>query len=329
MMKSRTLGNKGFNVSEIGLGCWQLGGDWGLTIDKENAFRILEEAVKNDITFFDTADVYGGGRSESIIGEFLKQCNKPIKVATKFGRAGDAYPDKYSKAILRKSIESSLNRLGVNALDLLQLHCIPTLVMQEGEIFEWLRELKQEGLIKHFGASVETIEEGLFCIEQEGLISLQVIFNIFRQKLVNELLPQAEAKGVGIIVRLPLASGLLSGKFNKDTTFLENDHRYYNRNGEAFNVGETFAGLPFGTGLDIVNTISKELLPQNLSMVQLALRWILDHKEVSCIIPGASSPKQVQSNAYVSCLDVLPIEIHNSLKALYETNIQQHVRGAY
>ncbi|GAL77195.1 aldo/keto reductase [Algibacter lectus] len=205
----------------------------GEGLSQEAGFEILNEAVKSGITFFDTADVYGNGKSETLIGEFLKTTQTPIRVATKFGRADNAYPNKYTKAILRQSVEASIARLGVESLDLLQLHCIPIQYLKDGDVFDWLRELKAEGLIKHFGASVETVEEGLICLKQEGLLSLQVIFNIFRQKLVTDLLPQAQVKGVGIIVRLPLASGLLSGKFTKDTVFPENDHRNYNKNGEA------------------------------------------------------------------------------------------------
>jgi len=274
-----------------------LGADWGQDISKTTAFKILEEAVNNGITFFDTADVYGKGKSEALIGEFLKTCSTPVWVATKFGRAANAYPDKYTKAVLRKTIEGSLQHLGVDALDLLQLHCIPTQYLKDGEVFDWLRDLQMEGLIKHFGASIETVEEGLICLEQEGLLSLQVIFNIFRQKLVNELLPQAQEKGVGIIVRLPLASGLLTGKFDANSTFAEDDHRNYTRDGQAFNVGETFAGLPFDKGLALVDEIKNNILPDDLTMVQLALRWILDHDAVSSIIPGASSKQQVIGNA--------------------------------
>jgi aryl-alcohol dehydrogenase-like predicted oxidoreductase len=328
-MKTRKLGSNGFNVSEVGLGCWQLGADWGQDMSKEAAFNILNEAVENGIDFFDTADVYGNGKSESLIGEFLKTCNTPIRVATKFGRAGNAYPDKYTKEVLKQTVEGSLERLGVDYLDLLQLHCIPTAYLRDGSVFNWLRELKQEGLIKHFGASVETVEEGLICMEQEGLLSLQVIFNIFRQKLVTELFPKAEEKGVGIIVRLPLASGLLSGKFDVNTTFPSDDHRNYNRNGDAFNVGETFAGLPFDKGLELVEQIKNNVLPSDLTMIQLALRWILDHKAVSTIIPGASSPKQVVSNAAVSNLRALSPEIHSALKDLYVAQVHSHIRGGY
>jgi aryl-alcohol dehydrogenase-like predicted oxidoreductase len=328
-MKHRKLGHNGFKISEIGLGCWQLGADWGKNLSEEESFAILSEAVKNGITFFDTADVYGDGKSETLIGKFLKQENTALKVATKFGRSGNVYPNNYSKAALRESVEGSLQRLGLDSLDLLQLHCVPFEVLKQGDIFDWLRELQQEGLITHFGASIETVEEGLFCLKQEGITSLQVIFNMFRQKLVNELLPQAEAKGVGIIVRLPLASGLLSGKFTKQTTFAKDDHRHYNKNGEQFNVGETFAGVHFEKGIDIVQTIKNNVLPKDLTMVQLALRWILDHKAVSTVIPGASSAKQVLSNAAISNLDELSNETHLALSQLYKEHIHLNVRGAY
>lgn len=328
-MKDGILGKKGFEVSEVGLGCWQLGADWGKAISKDNAFEILNEAVKNGITFFDTADVYGNGKSETFIGEFLKVCDTPIRVATKFGRAGNAYPDKYSKDVLRKTVEGSLKRLQVDTLDLLQLHCIPSQYLKDGEVFNWLRDLQAEGLIKHFGASVETVEEGLICMKQEGLLSLQVIFNIFRQKLVSELFPVAKEKGVGIIVRLPLASGLLTGKFNTQTTFPENDHRNFNKDGGSFNVGETFAGLPFKKGVELVETIKKDILSDDLTMVQLSLRWILDHDAVSTIIPGASSPKQVIGNAAVSNLEHLSPQTHEQLKEFYKNHVHQHIRGGY
>ncbi|MCH4553466.1 aldo/keto reductase [Aestuariibaculum lutulentum] len=328
-MKYRNLGQNGFQVSEVGLGCWQLGADWGQDLSKELAFEILNEAVKRDITFFDTADVYGNGKSEALIGEFLKTCENPIRVATKFGRAANAFPDKYTKEVLRNTVEGSLERLGTDSLDLLQLHCIPTQSLKDGEVFDWLRELKSEGLIKHFGASVETVEEGLICLQQEGLLSLQVIFNIFRQKLVDELLPQAQDKGVGIIVRLPLASGLLTGKFNENTIFAEDDHRNFNRDGQAFNVGETFAGLPFEKGLKFVKEIKKNILPDELTMVQLALRWILDHEAVSTIIPGASSKQQVIGNAQASGLNTLSPIVHQALTQLYKEKVHDCIRGGY
>lgn len=326
-INKRQLGKDGFNIGEVGLGCWQFGGDFG-HMDEDTAISIMATAVANNVNFFDTADVYGSGRSEELIGRFLKGCSTQVTVATKFGRSGNVYPDNYSEAALRNSVEGSLKRLGRDCIDLLQLHCIPTDILRNGEVFDWLRRLKQEGILKHFGASVETVEEGLLCIEQDELLSLQVIFNIFRQKLVTELLPQAKAKGIGIIARLPLASGLLTGKFSKDTKFTETDHRNYNRDGQFFNVGETFAGLPFGVGVALTDKI-KKLLPENMSMPQLALRWILDHDAVSVIIPGASSPEQARGNAAISDLTPLPEELHQALSDLYANSIFQHIRGPY
>ena len=326
-MKKRTLGNDGFNIGEVGLGCWQFGGDFG-HMKEDTAFSIMTTAVDHGVSFFDTADVYGAGRSEQLIGRFLKKCSTPVVVATKFGRGDDVYPDNYSEDILRRKVEDSLDRLGVESLDLLQLHCVPTEMLRQGEIFDWLRRAKGDGLIQHFGASVETIEEGLLCLEQDGLLSLQVIFNIFRQKIASELLPKAKDKGVGIIVRLPLASGLLSGKFTKETKFATTDHRNYNRDGQHFNVGETFAGLPFETGVDLVDRI-KDLLPENMSMAQMALRWILDHEAVSAVIPGASSPEQARENAAISDIVPLAEELHHALSDLYMNRIHDHIRGPY
>ncbi len=327
-MNTRILGNNGFEVSETGLGTWQIGADWGKKFSNNKALDILTTAVDNGITFFDTADVYGNGQSEEFIGEFLKNTDKDIRVATKFGRGADVYPSSYTKDAMRKSIENSISRLGVESLDLLQLHCIPTKEMQKGDVFDWLRDFKSEGLIKTFGASVESVEEGLICLKQDGIQSLQVIFNIFRQKLVTELLPQAQAKGVGIIVRLPLASGVLTGKFTKDTTFEKEDHRNFNKNGEAFNVGETFAGIPFEKAVMMADYL-KTLLPENMTMVQMALRWILDHKAVSTIIPGVSSPAQAEGNAAISDIAPLSDELHHKLTEFYKSDVQKYIRGVY
>lgn len=327
-MKKRTLGKNGFETSEIGLGCWQLGADWGDKINEEKAIEILDKAVSSGINFFDTADVYGDGRSETLIGKFIEQTKVGIKVATKFGRNANVFPNNYTEQALRKSVDDSRKRLNKDCIDLLQLHCIPTEELKKGVIFDWLRTLKNEGKIAHFGASVESVEQGLICLEQEELQSLQVIYNIFRQKLTDELLPKAHKKGVGIIVRLPLASGLLSGKFTTQTKFPENDHRNFNRNGEAFNVGETFAGIPFETGVKLADEL-KTLCPENLSIVEMALRWILDHKEVTTIIPGASSTKQVIDNARVSDLPSLSNQLIRELKVFYHNKIHSHIRGVY
>lgn len=327
-MKKRKLGNNGFELSEVGLGCWQIGGDWGSGINKTKAFEILNTAVKNGITFFDTADVYGDGKSEKIIGEFLQSTDVKIKVATKFGRKSGIFPDNYTEKGLRECVDSSLNNLQIKTIDLLQLHCIPTEVLRKGAVFTWLRKLQQEGKITHFGASVETVEEGLLCLQQEGLQSLQVIYNIFRQKLTTELLPKAFEKGVGVIVRLPLASGLLSGKFTAETTFDKSDHRNFNNNGQCFNVGETFAGLPFETGVHLSNEL-KNYCPEDLNMVQMSLRWLLDHKEITTIIPGASSPAQVISNASTSALTSLSSELKNKLQKFYTDSVHDKIRGNY
>ena len=327
-MNKRILGKNGFEVSEIGLGCWQIGGDWGEKIDEAKAGAILKTALENGITFFDTADVYGDGRSEKLIGKFLKENESPVKVATKFGRRDDIFPDHYSEEALRECVDNSRKRLGVECLDLLQLHCIPFEELKKAEIFEWLRKLKDEGKIAHFGASVETVQEGLFCLQQEGLQSLQIIFNIFRQKPAQELLPEAKKKGVGIIVRLPLASGLLTGKFSKSTEFNENDHRNFNRDGEAFNVGETFAGLPFEKGVELTDEL-KKLCPEEMSLTEMSLRWILDHEEVSTIIPGASSTKHISGNARVSSLPPLSDELKVEIAQFYREKVHAHIRGAY
>ncbi|MEO5913499.1 MAG: aldo/keto reductase [Luteolibacter sp.] len=228
-MNTRDFAGTGIQVSEIGLGCWQLGGaDWG-AIDDRACFDILTAAIDAGVDFFDTADVYGSGRSEELIGRFLKQTDRGIFVATKLGRTGDLYPDKYSEATVRSATEASLKRLGVETIDLTQLHCVPMEILRRGDIFEWLGKLRDEGKIRHFGASVESMEEALLCLNQPGLSSLQIIFNLFRQKPIEELFPQALAKNVSLIVRLPLASGVLAGNFSTRTTFPESDHRNYNR----------------------------------------------------------------------------------------------------
>lgn len=327
-MKYRQLGRNGFKVSEVGMGCWQIGADWGKEIENTEAQRILKEARENEISFFDTADVYGDGRSEKILGDFFDEHGSKIRIATKFGRNAKVFPDHYSEKALRESVEASKKRLGVDQLDLLQLHCIPEAELEKGEIFDWLRTLQKEGQIAHFGASVESEKEGLLCLEQEGLQSLQVIFNIFRQKLEEKLLPSAYEKGVGIIVRLPLASGLLTGKFDKSTEFDSNDHRNFNKDGEQFNVGETFAGLPFEKGVELSDQL-KELCPKDMSLTEMSLRWILDHKEVSTIIPGASSTKHISENARISDLDPLPESLKKELASFYREHVHQHIRGKY
>ena len=329
-VKNRIFHHPDISVSEIGLGCWQLGGaDWG-TVDDERAFSILRQAMDSGITFFDTADVYGSGRSEELIGRFLRENNLPNKVfvATKLGRMGDLYPDNYTEEGVRQATESSLRRLGVESLDLTQLHCVPTEILRQGEIFEWLRKLRSEGKIRRFGASVESDEEGLLCLQQEGLASLQVIFNIFRQKPAVELFQEALKKQVGIIVRLPLASGVLSGKFTQETRFDEKDHRNYNRDGAAFNVGETFAGIPYMKAVSLADEL-KPLVPEGFNLAAMAQRWILDHEAVTTVITGASRKEQVIQNALVSDLPSLTPELTARIREFYERSVADQIRGPY
>jgi aryl-alcohol dehydrogenase-like predicted oxidoreductase len=280
------------------------------------------------VTFFDTADVYGMGRSETLVGRFLKERRGKFFVASKLGRMPDLYPDKYTEAGVRAATEASLRRLGVDALDLTQLHCVPTQVMQEGEIFKWLRRLQEDGKIKHFGASVESMDEAKICLAQPGLASLQIIFNIFRQKPIHTIFDEARRKNVSIIVRLPLASGLLSGKMTKAQQFPQNDHRNYNRDGKFFNVGETFAGLPFERGIAVADAL-KALVPAGMTMAEMAQRWILDFDAVTTVITGASKPEQAAANARVSDLPKLPSELHTKLREFYDREVAAHIRGPY
>lgn len=324
-MKTRQLGKTHLNISEVSLGCWQFGGEFG-PIDENTVNHILETALGRGINFYDTADVYGGGRSESLLGTALP--GPEPYIATKYGRGAETYPDKYSLTNLRDAVRRSQDRLKRDRIDLLQLHCIPTEVLKRGEVFDWLRTVQQEGHIRYFGASVETVEEGMLCTQQDDIASIQVIFNIFRQKPLDELLPTAKEKGIGIIVRLPLASGMLTGKFSADTQFDESDHRNFNRDGQAFSVGETFAGIPFDKGLQLVEEL-EQMKPEGYSMVQMAMRWILDHDAVSTVIPGASSPAHVLSNTNCSELDPLPSELHDRLREFYQNKVAQHIRGVY
>ncbi|KKC41032.1 aldo/keto reductase [Devosia epidermidihirudinis] len=322
-MKTRRLGKTGYEVSEIGLGCWQLGGDFGPVSD-ETASEILNAADAVGVTFWDTADVYGNGQSERRIGAHAKRGD--LKVATKLGRSGTLYPDHYSRDGVRASLVASAERLGVASLDLAQLHCVPTDVLRDGAIFGWMNEFQAEGLVKHWGASVETIEEGMICLEQDGCSTLQIIFNLLRQDAAKALLPKAAKQDVGIIVRLPLASGLLSGKYDKTTTFDATDHRNYNADGQAFSVGETFSGIPFERGVELVAEL-KGLAPERLSMSQFALRWILDHPEVSTIIAGVSKPAQLADNVAASEARELFPALMEQLGEWYESRVKPEIRG--
>ena len=323
-MNIRTLGKTEYTVSEIGLGCWQLGGDFG-PVGDDTANEILRTARSLDVNFWDTADVYGGGQSESRIGAFRDKKN--VLVATKLGR-GRQFEGmtRYTRERVKDSLAGSIKRLGVETLDLAQLHCIPIDVLRDGEIFTWLDDMRSEGLIRHWGASVETIEQGMLAMRSEYCTTLQTIFNLFRQDAVDTLLPAAQKNNVGIIVRLPLASGLLSGKMTRDTAFTPQDHRLYNRDGQHFFVGETFSGLPFEAGVGFAEEI-KHWLPAGMTLADLALRWILDQPAVSTIIAGVTRPAQLAGNAAASRMDPLDPALVSKLRDFYNEKVRPAVRG--
>lgn len=323
-MNTRTLGKTNYQVSEIGLGCWQLGGDFG-PVGDETATEILRTARSQDVNFWDTADVYGGGQSESRIGAFKDK--KGVLVATKLGR-GSQFEGmtRYTKATVKDSLAGSIKRLGVDVLDLAQLHCIPIEVLRDGEIFSFMDDMRDAGMVRHWGASVQTVEEGMLAMRSDNCASLQTIFNLFRQDAVDTLLPAAQKANVGIIVRLPLASGLLSGKMSKTTSFTAQDHRNYNRDGDAFYVGETFSGLPFDKGVVFADQL-KQMAPKGMSLAHLALRWILDQPAVSTIIAGVSRPAQLQDNVETTKMDPLPASLVEKLKDFYVEKVRPEVRG--
>lgn len=330
-MNQRTLGRIGRKVGEVGLGTWQIGGNWG-EVDEADATATLQAAYDGGVTLFDTADVYGGGQSEERIARFLDAtpgARERVFVATKLGRGGDpGWPENFTRAAVRQHTEDSLRRLKAETLDLTQLHCVPTEELSKGDLFGWLDELVTEGKIKAYGASVESMEEALICIEDGRCSSLQIIFNIFRQKPIEVLFGRAQAAGVALIVRLPLASGLLAGKMTAATTFAEDDHRNFNRDGQAFNVGETFAGLPFAQGIAAVAQIRPQV-PAGMTMAAMALRWCLDHEAVSVLIPGARNAAQVEGNIAASMLPPLSPQIHAALAAVYRDHVNAHIRGPY
>lgn len=330
-MRTRAFGKTGRQVGEIGLGTWQFGGDWGEVTEAE-ALATMQAAYEGGVTFFDTADVYGAGVSEQRIGRFLREtpgARERVFVATKLGRSGTpGWPENFTRDTVRAHTEGSLRRLGVDALDLTQLHCVPSDVLQRGEMLGWLDELKQEGKLKAYGASVESMDEALFCVRDGRVAALQIIFNLFRQKPVTTLFDAAQQAGVALIVRLPLASGLLGGHMTKQTRFPAQDHRNYNRDGQAFNVGETFAGLPFERGVELADAL-KAYVPAGQSLAEFALRWCLDFPAVSVLIPGARNPDQVRRNLVPSSLPPLPQELHEKLAAFYRENVAAHIRGPY
>jgi aryl-alcohol dehydrogenase-like predicted oxidoreductase len=321
-MNYRILGKTGFKISELSLGTWQLGGRWGDPFNKETANKILNTAIDSGINFIDTADVYNDGLSELAIGKILKSRSERIYVATKCGRRLNPHiSESYQPDILRRFIEDSLKRLKLETLDLIQLHCPPAEVYYRPEIFELFNKLKGEGKILNLGVSVEKVEEALKAIEYPNVSTVQIIFNMFRQRPAELFFKEAIKKDVGIIIRVPLASGLLTGTYTKSTSFGNDDHRTFNRQGAAFDRGETFSGIDYETGLDAVEEI-KELFPEEKNLSPVALRWVLMHKEVSCVIPGASRPEQVTSNLSVLDFPDLSSEHMKSIQDIYSSKIK-------
>jgi aryl-alcohol dehydrogenase-like predicted oxidoreductase len=324
-MKEHSFGRMPFSVTNVGFGAWQIGGSWG-DVSEADGRAALNAALDAGMTFIDTADVYGDGRSEKIVADVLKsRGGKRPMVATKAGRRLNPHvADGYTKANLEGFIDRSLKNLEVDSLDLVQLHCPPTEVLYRAEVFEGLNELQKAGKIKGYGVSVEKVEEALKAIEFPGVESIQIIYNIFRQRPDHLFFQEARRKNVAVIARVPLASGLLSGKITRDTKFASDDHRNFNRNGEAFDVGETFAGVPFEVGLQAVEEVRK-LVPEGTTMAAFALRWILMHEAVTVVIPGARNGEQAKANAAAASLAPLSHDVMAATREIYERLIARHV----
>jgi len=320
-MEQRTLGRTGRPVSVVGLGTWQLGADWG-DVDESTALDVLAASVEDGVTLFDTADVYGDGRSEQLIGRFLRDHpGSGVFVATKMGRRAEQLPENYVLANFREWIDRSRRNLGIDRLDLVQLHCPPTAVYGRAELYDALDTLVDEGRIANYGVSVEKVAEALEAIAHPGVASIQIILNAFRLKPLDEVLPKAREAGVGILARVPLASGLLSGRYTKDTTFAPDDHRNYNRRGEAFDVGETFAGVDYETGVAAAQEFTA-LAPEGVSPAQYALRWVIDQPGVTTVIPGARNVTQARANAAAAAVAALGPDEQAAVRDLYDRRIR-------
>ena len=322
-MNFRKFSNTGWNVSEIGLGCWAIGSEWG-DVTQEDAREVLKTSLDKGINFFDTADVYGDGRSEQFVGELLKSTSEKIYVATKSGRRLNPHNSEgYNPQNIESFIDRSLKNLGVECIDLLQLHCPPSDVCSKKETYEMMDDIVKKGKILHYGVSVEKVSEAMDAIQFPNVKSIQIIFNMFRQKPSEEFFKEAAKRDVAIIARVPLASGLLTGKMNKDSSFPPNDHRNYNIKGEAFDVGETFSGVNFEKGLEAVEEL-KKLLPENFTLADFALKWILMHDEVTVAIPGAKNKQQASLNVNSIDLDEIS-ELMPSIKNIYDKYFREDI----
>jgi len=325
-MKYRALGRTGWNVSEISFGTWAIGGSWG-TVDDSESLMALQRAVDCGVNFLDTADVYGDGRSERLCAQIKRERKEEIIIATKAGRRPNPHTSEGYKN-LTPFVERSLKNLGTECLDLLQLHCPPTDVYYMPEVFDALDGMVEAGKIRYYGVSVERIEEALKAMEYSNVQTVQIIFNIFRQRPAGLFFEQAKLRKVGVLARVPLASGLLTGKLRRDSQFAADDHRNFNRHGEAFDVGETFSGVNYDKALDAVREI-RDLLPAGVSMSEFALRWILMFDAVTCAIPGGKRAEQVGENCHASDLPPLTAETMAAIKAIYERRIRPHVHDRW
>ncbi len=325
-MQTRKLGRTGYNVTEVGFGTWNIGAGWG-PVSEEDGIAAVKSALDAGITFIDTADVYGDGKSETYIAKVLADVSphdRPV-VATKAGRFLNPHvAEAYNRENLTKFVEDSLRRLEVEALDLVQLHCPPTPTYYQPETFEALEEMKAAGKIQHYGVSVEKVEEAIKAIEYPGVETVQIIFNVFRHRPADLFFEQAKKRDVGVIVRVPLASGLLSGKMSADTTFTEDDHRNFNRHGDAFDVGETFSGVPFERGLEAVEVL-RSIVPEGMTMAQFALRWILMFDAVSVVIPGSTKPEHIRANVEAAAFAAFTGEQMAAIRKVYDDYIYESV----
>jgi len=324
VVKYRELGRTGWKVSSISFGAWAIGGMWG-TVDDKESLAALHRALSLGVNFFDTADVYGDGRSELLLAQLRKERREQFYIATKAGRRLSPHvAEGYNRQNLTAFVERSLANLNTEAIDLLQLHCPPTSVYYMPEVFSVLDDLVQAGKVRHYGVSVEKVEEALKAIEYPNVQSVQIIFNIFRQRPEDLFFTEAQRRGVGILARVPLASGLLTGKFHRNSAFAPEDHRNFNRHGEAFDRGETFSGVDYQTGLRAVEAL-RPFVPAGATLAQLALRWILMFPAVTCAIPGAKRPAQVEENVRAANLPLLPPETMAAIRAIYDQSIRPHV----
>jgi aryl-alcohol dehydrogenase-like predicted oxidoreductase len=323
-MKYRKFGRIGWEGAEIGFGAWAVGGAWG-AVDDEQSIAAMKRALELGVNFFDTSDVYGDGRSERLLGRLRKETKAPFHVATKVGRRLSPHVAAgYNSENLTAFVDRSLKNLGVDSLEVVQLHCPPTDPYYRPETFAAMDDLVKGGKVQHYGVSVERVEEGLKAMEFPNVESIQIIFNMFRQRPAERFLAEAARRGVATIIRVPLASGMLTGKFTAQSTFERDDHRHFNRHGEAFDVGETFSGVPYEVGLTAVEEL-KSLLPAGTSLAQLALRWILMFEGVSTIIPGGKNPRQVEDNSGASELPPLTEQQMRAVRAIYDRDVRGSV----